>query len=164
LAKKEKLSHLDEKGQAHMVDISGKEVTERMAKAQGELHISAKTLKLLLNDGLPKGDVLAVARVAGIQAAKNTSDLIPLCHPIATRSVKIGIKPEEKSNGDGVIHVECIVKVSEKTGAEMEALTGVTATLLTLYDMMKAVQKDMKIQNVRLREKTGGKSGDLKFE
>lgn len=164
MTEKDKLSHLDEKGQAHMVDISDKEITERMAKVAGELHVSPKTLELLLNDELPKGDVLAVARVAGIQAAKKTSDLIPLCHPIATRSVKIEIKPEKKPNGDGVIYVECIVKVSEKTGAEMEALTGVSATLLTLYDMMKAVQKDMKIQNVRLREKTGGKSGDLKFD
>jgi cyclic pyranopterin phosphate synthase len=153
-----KLSHLNEKGEAHMVDVGEKSVTARKAVAEGMLLMADETRALLFAGKGPKGDALAAARIAGIMGAKRTADLIPLCHPIATTYV--GIDIDEVKDPCGA-RVRATVRVSEKTGAEMEALTAATIALLTLYDMLKAVQKDMRLSDVRLRRKTGGKSGDL---
>ncbi|MCJ9428765.1 cyclic pyranopterin monophosphate synthase MoaC [Kordiimonas marina] len=150
-----KLSHIDEQGAAHMVDVGGKNVTERIAVAEGYVHMAPETLKLILSDGLPKGDVLAAARLAGIMAAKKTSDLIPLCHPLMITSVKLDLAPA----GDDRIRIEARVKVSGQTGVEMEALTAVSVAALTLYDMAKAADKAMRIDGIRLLRKEGGKSG-----
>jgi len=150
-----KLSHIDEKGAAHMVDVGDKQVTERVAVAESYVHMAPETLKLILSDGLPKGDVLAAARLAGIMAAKKTSDLIPLCHPLMITSVKLDLTPK----GDDRIRIEARVKVSGQTGVEMEALTAVSVAALTLYDMAKAADKAMRIDGIRLLRKEGGKSG-----
>lgn len=149
------LSHLDEHGNAHMVDISVKTVTERIAIASGRIVMQAETLKLIVAGSLPKGDVFAVARIAGIMAAKRTSDMIPLCHPISLSAVDIRIEPD----GDREIIIEARVKTTGQTGAEMEALSAVSVTALTIYDMCKAVDRSMEIQSIRLESKSGGKSG-----
>lgn len=157
---KHPLPHLNAAGEAHMVDVGAKARTAREAIAEGELLMSEATRALLFSGTAAKGDALAAARIAGIQAAKRTSDLIPLCHPIATTHV--GIEITEISDPSAA-RVRATVRVSEKTGAEMEALTAVSVALLTLYDMLKSAQKDMRLSNVRLRRKIGGKSGTLEF-
>ena len=149
------LNHLDEHGNAHMVDISAKSVTDREAVASGRIIMQPETLKLIVAGSLPKGDVFAVARIAGIMAAKRTSDMIPLCHPISLSAVDIRIEPD----GDREIMIEARVKTTGQTGAEMEALSAVSVTALTIYDMCKAVDRSMEIQSIRLESKSGGKSG-----
>jgi cyclic pyranopterin monophosphate synthase len=149
-----KLTHLDNQGQAHMVDVSGKDVTTRSATARARVLMLAETVALL-RDGLSKkGDVLATARIAGIMAAKKTSDLIPLCHPLMIAKVSVDFQIS-----DGVVDVEATVKVEGKTGVEMEALTACSVACLTVYDMLKAVDRGMKITDLRVVEKSGGKSG-----
>ena len=156
----EKLTHINENGEAIMVDVSGKAVTAREAKAEGTIYVGAEILRLLQDDALPKGDVLAAARIAGIMACKKTSDIIPLCHPLPITKASVDFEIlEEKA----AIRAVCTVKTEGKTGVEMEALTGVSAALLTIYDMCKAVSKEMVIGDVHLVRKSGGKSGDFLF-
>jgi cyclic pyranopterin monophosphate synthase len=150
------LSHLDEHGRARMVDVSDKEVTSRIAVARGTVHMRAETLALILEDKIEKGDVFAVARVAGIMAAKKTSELVPMCHPLAITSVEIDLTPGENPPR---VDIEASVRVSGKTGVEMEALTAVSVAGLTIYDMCKAVDREMTISEIRLAKKSGGKSG-----
>ena len=152
-----KLSHINAKGEAHMVDVAGKDVTSRTAVAKARVVMKAATLKLVKSATAKKGDVLATARIAGIQAAKKTSDLIPLCHPLAISKVTVDFKL-----GARHIDVEALVKVEGKTGVEMEALTACAVACLTIYDMVKAVDRGMVISDLRLVEKTGGKSGTFK--
>jgi cyclic pyranopterin monophosphate synthase len=154
-----KLSHLDDRGHAHMVDVSPKEVTSRSATARARVTMKAETLALIASGEAKKGDVLAVARIAGIQAAKKTSDLIPLCHPLMISKVSI-----EFDLGQRHIDVAATVKVEGKTGVEMEALTACSVACLTIYDMLKAVDRGMIISDLRLVEKSGGKSGLFKAE
>ena len=154
-----KLSHLDDKGQAHMVDVSSKDVTTRSATARARVLMLAETLVLLREGLAKKGDVLATARIAGIMAAKKTSDLIPLCHPLMISKVSVDFQI-----GDGVVEVEATVKVEGKTGVEMEALTACSIACLTIYDMLKAVDRGMKIADLRVVEKSGGKSGLFKAD
>jgi cyclic pyranopterin phosphate synthase len=150
-----KLTHIDETGRARMVDVSEKAATAREAVAVGFVRMSAETLKLALSGEGRKGDVRAVAEIAGVMAAKRTSDLIPMCHPLALSKVEVRVEPAE-----GGLAVSARVKTTGPTGVEMEALTAVSVACLTLYDMLKAAQKDMVIEAVRLVSKTGGKSGD----
>ena len=150
-----KLSHINETGAAHMVDVSDKIITSRTAIAEGFIHMAPETLEQIKNNSLKKGDVLATARIAGIMAAKKTSELIPLCHPLAITKVTVEFDTSASSH----IRVEALVKVKGQTGVEMEALTAVSTALLTIYDMAKAVQKDMIIDNIKLLTKEGGKSG-----
>lgn len=149
------LTHLDNKGQARMVDISAKNITERVAIASGIIKMQSQTLELIMDGKLPKGDVLATARIAGIMAAKKTSDLIPMCHPLSLSSVELDISP----NGDSSLKIIATAKLDGKTGVEMEALTAVSIAALTLYDMAKAVDKSMSIHDIQLEHKSGGKSG-----
>ena len=151
------LSHFNKEGHAKMVDVSGKQSTIREAVACGTVYVNVKTFKLITNGGSKKGDVLAVARVAGIMAAKRTSDIIPMCHPINITGVDISFTPDEKQN---TIEITATVYLKGETGVEMEALTAVSVTALTIYDMCKSTQKDITIENIRLLKKTGGKSGD----
>jgi len=152
-----KLTHLNESGEAHMVDVGGKNVTTREAVAEGAIRMQPETLKLILAGGHKKGDVLAVARVAGIQAAKKTADLIPLCHAIPITAIEIELAPDETKS---TVHCRATVRTQAQTGVEMEALTAVEITLLTVYDMCKAVDRGMIITDIGLVSKTGGKSGD----
>ncbi len=154
-----KLSHLDQHGQAHMVDVSAKHVTTRQATARATVHMLPATTTLITSGTAKKGDVLATARIAGIQAAKRTSDLIPLCHPLMISKVSIAF-----AVGTETINVEATVKVEGKTGVEMEALTACAVACLTLYDMVKAVDRGMRITDLRLVEKSGGKSGTFKAD
>jgi cyclic pyranopterin phosphate synthase len=156
-----RLTHLDDRGAAHMVDIGDKAVTERVAVAAAVVTMLPQTLALLQNGGHKKGDVLAVARVAGIQAAKKCSDLIPLCHPLMLNSVEINFALDTASSQ---VSIEASCKVSGKTGVEMEALTAVSVAALTVYDMCKAVDRGMRIQNIGLLSKEGGKSGTWQRE
>ncbi len=149
-------SHLDDRGRARMVDVSAKEETSRTAVARGEVRISSDTFQRLRDGRIPKGDALAVARIAGIMAAKKTSDLIPLCHPLPVSSVAVELVIQ-----DDRILIEATVSVTGKTGVEMEALTAVSVAALAIYDMVKAVDKSMVITDIRLESKTGGKSGDF---
>jgi cyclic pyranopterin monophosphate synthase len=151
-----KLSHVDATGAARMVDVSGKDDAEREASAEGCVIMQADTLALILSGNAKKGDVLAVARIAGIMAAKKTHELIPLCHPLMITKVSVEIDPDQALPG---LRVSASVKVSGKTGVEMEALTAVSAACLTIYDMAKAVDRGMVISEVRLMTKSGGKSG-----
>jgi cyclic pyranopterin phosphate synthase len=151
-----KLSHLDEQGRAKMVDVSDKDITSRTAVARGTIHMRAETLALILADKIEKGDVFSVARVAGIMAAKKTSDLIPMCHPLNITSVEIDLTPAENP---ARVEIEAKVRVSSKTGVEMEAMTAVSVAGLTIYDMCKAVDREMSIGEIRLIKKSGGKSG-----
>jgi cyclic pyranopterin phosphate synthase len=153
-----KLTHITEDGSATMVDISEKEITARMALARGEIQLNLETLRLIREGKMKKGDVLAVARLAGIMAAKKTSELIPLCHNIQLNQVKIDLEIIDSLPG---IVINCQIRTLDRTGAEMEALTGVSVAALTIYDMVKAVQKDARIGNIRLIEKHGGRSGDI---
>ena len=150
-----KLTHLDETGRARMVDVSGKAVTAREAVAEGFLRMSRDTLALALSGEGQKGDVRAVAEIAGVMAAKQTSALIPMCHPLALSKVEVRVEPAQ-----GGLGVTARVKTTGQTGVEMEALTAVSVACLTLYDMLKAAEKGMVIDAVRLVSKTGGKSGD----
>ena len=151
-----KLSHLNEKGEARMVDVSDKAVTHRTARAEGFIAMAAETLALVEKGEAKKGDVLATARIAGIMAAKRTHDLIPLCHPLPVTKATVDF---EVSHAPAGIHVTAEVRCSGQTGVEMEALTAASVALLTIYDMLKAAQKDMVIETVRLLEKSGGRSG-----
>ncbi|HEY8002704.1 MAG TPA: cyclic pyranopterin monophosphate synthase MoaC [Phenylobacterium sp.] len=150
-----KLTHLDETGRARMVDVSGKPATAREAVAEGFLRMSASTLALALSGEGKKGDVRAVAEIAGVMAAKRTSELIPMCHPLALSKAEVRVEP-----ADGGLAVTARVRTTGPTGVEMEALTAVSVACLTLYDMLKAAEKTMVIEAVRLVSKTGGKSGD----
>ena len=151
-----KLSHLDEQGRAKMVDVSEKDITSRLAVARGTIHMRRETLALILDDKIEKGDVFSVARVAGIMAAKKTSELIPMCHPLNITSVEIDLKPAENP---ARVEIEASVRVSGKTGVEMEAMSAVSVAGLTIYDMCKAVDREMSIGEIRLVKKSGGKSG-----
>jgi cyclic pyranopterin phosphate synthase len=150
----ERFTHLDDSGAARMVDVSGKDVTARSATASGKVLVSAQVVALLRGDGVPKGDALGVARVAGIMAAKRTPDLVPLCHPLAISGVTVDLAVED----DGV-SITATVRTTDRTGVEMEALTAVSVAGLTVVDMVKAVDKGAIITDVRVEEKTGGKSG-----
>jgi cyclic pyranopterin phosphate synthase len=154
-----RLSHLNEKGEARMVDVSAKEVTARTARAEGFVSMAPATLDLILSGNAPKGDVLAAARIAGIMAAKRTHELIPLCHPLPLSEVTVEFEPSRDPPG---VRVEATVKVDGKTGVEMEALTAVSVACLTIYDMAKAVDRAMSFSGIRLMEKTGGRSGPFK--
>lgn len=154
-----RLSHLNEGGEARMVDVSAKAVTERSASAEGFVRMTPATLDLILSGQSPKGDVLATARIAGIMAAKRTSELIPLCHPLPLAQVTVDFASSREPSG---LRVEATAKVEGKTGVEMEALTAVAVACLTLYDMCKAVDRDMEFSGIRLIEKTGGRSGAFK--
>lgn len=150
------LSHFDDAGQAHMVDVSDKPVTARVAVAEGHIRMSADTLTLITQGSAKKGDVLGIARIAGIMGAKKTADLIPLCHPLPITKVALKLIPDANLPG---VRITATVKTGGQTGVEMEALTAVSTAALTVYDMLKAVQKDMEIGGVRLTFKDGGKSG-----
>jgi len=152
------LTHLDEQGRARMVDVSAKPETERVAVAKGEVHMQRATLDLIRAGAIKKGDVLTVAQIAGITAAKRTSDLIPLCHPLPLTQVQVDLALEDSLPG---VVITSTVKTTAKTGVEMEALTAVSVAALTVYDMAKAAEKTMRIQNIRLVEKHGGLSGDV---
>jgi cyclic pyranopterin phosphate synthase len=156
MARSAKLTHLGSKGEARMVDVSAKQVTERIAVAEGRVVMSKPTLDLVLKGDAKKGDVLGAARIAGIMAAKRTHELIPLCHPLPVSKVTIDIEPDRKLPG---LLVTATVKVTGQTGVEMEALTAVSIACLTIYDMVKAVERGMRIEAIKLVEKRGGKSG-----
>jgi cyclic pyranopterin phosphate synthase len=149
------LTHIDEAGAARMVDVSGKDVTARTARATGRVLVSPHVVELLRGEGVPKGDALATARIAGIMGAKRTSDLIPLCHPLAVSGVVVDLEV-----ADDAVEITATVKTTDRTGVEMEALTAVSVAALTVIDMVKAVDKAASIAEVRVEEKTGGKSGD----
>jgi cyclic pyranopterin phosphate synthase len=150
------LTHFNAAGEAHMVDVGEKSITHRRATAEGRIVMQPQTLQLIIDGGHKKGDVLGIARIAGIMGAKKTSDLVPLCHPLALTKIAIELEslPEENA-----VYCRATVETHSRTGVEMEALTGVQVTLLTIYDMCKAVDRGMSIERVRLLEKTGGKSG-----
>lgn len=150
------LTHFDAAGQAHMVDVSEKPVTDRIAVAQGAVVMAASTLQHVMEGTAKKGDVLGIARIAGIMGAKKCADLIPLCHPLPITKVALDLTPDPALPG---VRIEASVKTSGQTGVEMEALTAVTVAGLTIYDMLKAVDKDMRIEGVRVVLKDGGKSG-----
>lgn len=149
------LTHLDESGDARMVDVSAKEVTARTARASGRVLVAPAVIDLLRGEGVPKGDALATARIAGIMGAKKTPDLIPLCHPLAVSGVKV-----ELAVTDDAVEITASVKTTDRTGVEMEALTAVSIAALTVVDMVKAVDKGAVISDVRVETKSGGKSGD----
>jgi cyclic pyranopterin monophosphate synthase len=153
-----KLTHLDETGRAHMVDVGDKPVTERLAIARGEVLMSKETLELIRAGAMKKGDVLTVAQIAGISGAKRTSELIPLCHPLPITHIEVSLALDRDLPG---VIITAAVKTTDRTGVEMEALTAVSVAALTVYDMAKAVEKTMRIQNIRLVEKHGGRSGDV---
>lgn len=156
----EGLTHFDKDGNAVMVDVSGKNVTYRTAVAAGEIHVGEEIMAAVKGGSVKKGDVLGVARVAGIMAVKRTSDLVPMCHPLPIQKCSVDYELDEAA---GIIRAFCTVKTEGKTGVEMEALTGVQITLLTIYDMCKAIDKHMVMSDIHLVEKTGGKSGDFHF-
>ena len=154
-----KFTHLDSEGNAIMVDVSEKPQTERMAIAKGEVLITANTMKMIIAEDLQKGDVLSVAQLAGIMGAKRTSDLIPLCHPLNLSSVEVELSCDRLRNA---VNITATCKLTGQTGVEMEALTAVSLAALTVYDMCKAVDKEMRITNIRLVQKSGGRSGGYK--
>jgi cyclic pyranopterin monophosphate synthase len=151
-----KLSHLDAEGKARMVDVSAKDITERIATARGAIFMRGETLDLILEKKVEKGDVFSVARVAGIMAAKKTSELIPMCHPLNITSIAIDLTPEKNPPR---VEIEATVRVSGKTGVEMEAMTAAAVAGLTIYDMCKAADREMTLGEIRLVKKSGGKSG-----
>ncbi|WP_227764748.1 cyclic pyranopterin monophosphate synthase MoaC [Zhaonella formicivorans] len=155
------LTHLDEKGAARMVDVSAKNEAARVAVARGKISMARETLALITSGQVPKGDVLAVARIAGIMAAKKTPELIPMCHPLMLTGAGVEFRVDEAASA---IEIEATVKTTGKTGVEMEALTAVAAAALAIYDMCKAVDKGMVIGDIRLISKAGGKSGDFRRE
>lgn len=156
-----RLTHLDATGNASMVDVADKEITERVAIAEGRVVMKPETLALIRDGAAKKGDVIATARIAGIMAAKRTHELIPLCHPLALSKVAVDFTFDDALPG---IRVEAMAKLSGRTGVEMEALTAVSVACLTIYDMAKAVDRFMQIEGIRLLEKTGGKSGSWKAD
>lgn len=158
MSDKKQLTHLDEAGQVKMVDVGAKPETERVAIAGGEVILQAETLNLIRQGLMKKGDVLTVAKIAGIQGAKRTSELIPLCHPIALNQVQVDLQLDDSLPG---VVIRAAARTVGKTGVEMEALTAVSVAALTVYDMVKAVEKTARIQNIRLIEKHGGQSGDI---
>lgn len=151
----DRLTHVDEAGAARMVDVSAKDVTARSATASGRVLVSARVVELLRGEGVPKGDALGVARVAGIMAAKRTPDLVPLCHPLAISGVTVDLEVTDSS-----VDITATVRTTDRTGVEMEALTAVSVAALTVVDMVKAVDKGAEITDVRVEAKSGGKSGD----
>lgn len=151
-------THFDMDGNAIMVDVSNKDITSRTAIAKGKIIVNSEIMEAIVNHTVKKGDVLGVARVAGIMAVKNTSSLIPMCHPLAISKCQVDFDVTKEK---GSIEASCLVKTEGKTGVEMEALTGVTVTLLTIYDMCKAIDKSMEITDVYLEKKSGGKSGEF---
>jgi cyclic pyranopterin phosphate synthase len=153
-----KLTHIDEQGRVHMVDVSAKPDTERIATARGEVHMLKGTLDLIRAGHIKKGDVLTVAQIAGISASKRTSELIPLCHPLPLTKVEVDLALDDSLPG---VVITATAKTTGKTGVEMVALTAVSVAALTVYDMAKAAEKTMRIQNIRLIEKHGGQSGDV---
>ena len=153
-----KLTHLDESGRAHMVDVGDKPATDRLAKASGEVVMMKATLELIRAGTMKKGDVMTVAQIAGIAAAKRTAELIPLCHPLPITHIDVAISLDDSLPG---VVITALVKTTGKTGVEMEALTAVSVAALTIYDMAKSAEKTMKIQNIHLVEKHGGRSGDV---
>ncbi|WP_323795821.1 cyclic pyranopterin monophosphate synthase MoaC [Nisaea sp.] len=155
------LTHFDERGNAAMVDVGDKEITERTATAAGTVTMAPATMKLIVDGGVKKGDVLSVARLAGIMGAKKTPDLIPLCHPLSLTSVKVELTCDTDRNA---VDISATCKLKGRTGVEMEALTAVSVAGLTVYDMCKAVDRGMKLENIRLIHKAGGKSGDWHAE
>ena len=157
----QELTHINNEGRAKMVDVSEKQLTLREAVAAGTVYVNAETFGLITRGEVKKGDVLAVAQVAGIMAAKRTSELIPMCHPIAITGVDISFAPDEKRSA---IDIEATVRCKGETGVEMEALTAVSVAALTIYDMCKAAQRDIEITNIRLLRKSGGKSGNYTRE
>jgi len=154
-------THINQNGEANMVDVSGKQETVREARAEAFVSMNAETLQMIMSGNHHKGDVFATARIAGIQAAKRTWELIPLCHPLLLSKVEVNLTALPDSNQ---VRIESLCKLTGKTGVEMEALTAASVAALTIYDMCKAVQKDMVISNVRLLEKCGGKSGHFKVD
>ena len=152
-------THFDAAGQAHMVDVAAKDPTRRVARASGRIAMQSKTLALVRAGSAKKGDVLGVARIAAIQAAKRAAELIPLAHPLPLTRVSVEFRVDEKASA---VELEVTAETVHRTGVEMEALTGVAVGLLTIYDMCKAVERGMRIENIRLLEKSGGKSGDFK--
>lgn len=157
----DKLSHLDDEGRAHMVDVGDKAVTRRTATAEARIEMEPETLRLILDGDMPKGDVFAVARLAGIMAAKKTADLIPLCHPLALSAVEVELLPDTANHA---VDIRATCRLDGKTGVEMEALTAASVAALTVYDMCKAVDRGMRISGVRLVHKAGGKSGEFHAE
>jgi len=153
-----KLTHIDSEGNAHMVDVGFKDPSERIAIAKGQIVLKPETVALIRAGSMKKGDVLTVAQIAGIQAAKKTSELIPLCHPLPINQISVILTLDDDLPG---VRIEATVKTYGKTGVEMEALTAVSVAALTVYDMIKAVEKTALIENIRLSEKRGGKSGDI---
>ena len=156
-----KLNHFNDQGQAHMVDVSSKKITSRIAIAKASIMMNSDTLEIIMNGSAKKGDVLGIARTAGIMAAKKTSELIPLCHPLPITNVNIDLNIEPSKNS---VEIAATVKTTGQTGVEMEALTAANITALTIYDMVKAVDKTMKITDIRVTLKDGGKSGRLVCE
>ena len=156
-----KLNHFNDQGQAHMVDVSNKETTSRVAVAKARILMNSNTLEVIKNGDAKKGDVLGIARTAGIMAAKKTADLIPLCHPLPITNVNINLRIEPSNNS---VEIEATVKTNGQTGVEMEALTAANITALTIYDMVKAIDKTMKITDLRVTFKDGGKTGQFVCE
>jgi cyclic pyranopterin phosphate synthase len=156
-----KLTHFNQEGDAHMVDVGEKSVTHRVAIAAGRIDMQPETLELIMQGGHKKGDVLGIARIAGIMAAKRTADLIPLCHPLMLSHVEVELRPDPEQQ---CVHCHTTVETRGQTGVEMEALTATQVALLTIYDMCKAVDRGMEMQNIRLLEKKGGKSGHWQRE
>ncbi|MBQ6621859.1 MAG: cyclic pyranopterin monophosphate synthase MoaC [Mogibacterium sp.] len=153
-------THFDESGNAYMVDVSGKDITKRTAVATGKIRVSGEVMDAVLGHKIKKGDVLTVAQVAGIMGTKRTSDLVPMCHPISLTNAKVTFEIDEE---ESEITVYCTAVTEGKTGVEMEALTGVSVALLTIYDMCKAIDKRMTMSDIHLVEKTGGKSGEFRY-
>jgi len=156
-----KLSHVDESGRARMVDVTAKDDTVREAVAKGSVRMKPETLALIQSGGVPKGDVLAVAQVAGVMAAKRTHELIPMCHPLLLSAIDVRLEPDEK---ESAVRITATVRTTGKTGVEMEALTAVAVAALTIYDMCKAVDRGMRVEGVRLARKSGGKSREVALE
>ncbi len=155
------LNHFDRNGNAFMVDVTEKNITVRTAVATGSIKVNSEVMRSIVNGTAKKGNVLAVARVAGIMGVKQTSSLIPMCHPLMINNCSVDFITDEEA---GIVYAECTVKVEGKTGVEMEALSGVSVALLTIYDMCKAADKEMVIGNISLKEKSGGRSGEYKRE
>jgi cyclic pyranopterin phosphate synthase len=160
-ASDQKLSHIDDAGRARMVDVSAKDETKREATAKGRIVMQSATLKLLLKGEIAKGNVLTTAQIAGVMAAKKTHELIPMCHPLLLTGIDVDLTPDEAASA---VEITATVRTTGKTGVEMEALTAVSVSGLTVYDMCKAVDRGMRVEAVRLVEKSGGKSGDYRAE
>ena len=156
-----RLSHVDKSGRARMVDVTAKDDTVRESVAKGSVRMKPETLALIQSGGVPKGDVLAVAQVAGVMAAKRTHELIPMCHPLLLSAIDVRLEPDEK---ESAVQITATVRTTGKTGVEMEALTAVSVAALTIYDMCKSVDRGMRIEGVRLVRKSGGKSGEVVLE